>query len=221
MSLSTQSTKAKLGMDKDTYGTTISQSEAAVKYEQAVYEGVDLKIYFNAPELERLYNIQQTTNLGTNKYGKDFDDWVEDKLTKDVTAEIVSSPDYIVFGTKTNQKLDAVVYVKQMADGTTYYLEEVRKGRETLTATTMWKKMSVQLTAESIRNSVSPNAQSDTDINIIPNPNTDVKYEQAVYEDAPVIGEINTSTFKNEKVEFDKGFDKKKDFKASPLSLCY
>lgn len=50
---------------------------------------------------------------------------------------------------------------------------------------------------------------------------TGVKYEQAVYEDAPVIGEINTSTFKNEKFEFDKCFDKKKDFKASPLSLCY
>lgn len=121
-------------------------------------------------------------------------------LTKDIEniPEIVSNPDYIVFGTKTNQKLDTVVYVKQMSDGTTYYVEEVRKGRKILTATTMWKKMSVQLTAESMRNSVSPNAQSDTDINIIQNPNTNVKYEQAVYVDAPVIGEINTSTLNPE-----------------------
>ena len=46
--------------------------------------------------------------------------------------------------------------------------------------------MSVQLTAESIRNSVSPNAQSDTDINIIPNPNTNVNSDGKLYQKAYV-----------------------------------
>lgn len=122
-------------------------------------------------------------------------------------AEIVSTPDYIVFGTKTNQKLDAVVYVKQMPNGTTYYLEEVRKGRKTLTATTMWKKMSVQPTAESIRNSIGLNAQSDTDIKIIPNPNTNVKYEQAVYVKEPTFNPDKYFERKDVKIEIQKSKD--------------
>ena len=99
-----------------------------------------------------------------------------------------------MFGTKTNQKLDTVVYVKQMSDGTTYYVEEVRKGRKILTATTMWKKMSVQLTAESIRNSVSPNAQSDTDINIIPNPNTNINSDGKLYQRAFLASRVDYDT---------------------------
>jgi len=117
--------------------STISQSKADVKYEQAVYEGVDLKIYFNDPELERLYNIQQTTNLGKNLYEEDFNKWVEDKITKDVIAEIVSSLDYIVFGTKNKIQKDTFIYVKNMKDGSTIFVEEVRTKRKTLSADTM------------------------------------------------------------------------------------
>ncbi|MCM1128930.1 MAG: hypothetical protein NC323_03485 [Oxalobacter formigenes] len=53
--------------------------------------------------------------------------------------EIISNPDKTVYGAINDRGQDVIGYIKQMPDGTTVYLEEVRTGRKTLTAHTMWK----------------------------------------------------------------------------------
>lgn len=63
-----------------------------------------------------------------------------------------------------------------MEDGTTFYVEEVRTGRKTLSAQTLYKKGSVQLTADSIRDTVVLRPKRLTDpIKIVANPNLEVK----------------------------------------------
>ena len=51
-------------------------------------EGIDLNIDTRNGELERLVNLQETTNLGTNTRGDVFNKWVEDKFTKEALDEI-------------------------------------------------------------------------------------------------------------------------------------
>lgn len=89
---------------------------------------------------------------------------------------IVAGPDYVVFGTETRAHKDGITYIKRMDDGTTFYVEEVRSGQKTLSAQTLYKKRSVQLTADSIRASAVLRPKRLTDhIEIIANPDKDVK----------------------------------------------
>jgi hypothetical protein len=87
---------------------------------------------------------------------------------------IVNNYDYLIFGAKNKQDRDAIIYAKNL-DGTTVYVEEVRTGKKTLSANTMWK----------FKNAISPKslsanigehlqtANSDS-LKIIPNPNLKV-----------------------------------------------
>jgi len=52
---------------------------------------------------------------------------------------LVTAPDSIVLGTKTNGHKDQVAFIKRMPDGTSLYLEEVRQGRGALAAVSMRK----------------------------------------------------------------------------------
>ena len=64
----------------------------------------------------------------------------------DITSEdfkkipdIISDYDSVIFDAPTRQGLQTIRYTKNFPDGTTYYLEEVRTGRKTLTTKTMYK----------------------------------------------------------------------------------
>ena len=52
---------------------------------------------------------------------------------------IVNSPDYLVYGTKTDTGRDGIGYLKTISDGTTYYVEEIRDKEKQLAAKTMYK----------------------------------------------------------------------------------
>ena len=52
---------------------------------------------------------------------------------------IVNSPDYLVYGTKTDSGRNGIGYLKTMPDGATYYVEEVRDKEKQLAAKTMYK----------------------------------------------------------------------------------
>ncbi len=66
----------------------------------------------------------------------------------EVIPSVVHTPNFIVYGTKTDKGLDGIGYLKTMTDGTTYYVEEVRDEDEQLAAKTLYKIEGV--TAESL-----------------------------------------------------------------------
>lgn len=66
----------------------------------------------------------------------------------EIIPTIVNSPNFLVYGTKTDKGLDGIGYLKTMTDGTTYYVEEVRDEDEQLAAKTLYKIEGV--TAESL-----------------------------------------------------------------------
>lgn len=92
--------------------------------------------------------------------------------------DIVKRPDYITLGNKTNQNKDAITYVKNAPEGTTYYVEEIRNKRRRLNGDTMYKRKGapVQPAAGLINSPTGLNALSDTGriLNIY-YPNTVVK----------------------------------------------
>lgn len=110
---------------------------------------------------------------------------ITDKDIQEIPS-IVKDYNYIVFGTLSQQKLKGIVYVKTLQDGTTYFVEEARTGKNTLSATTMWKHKNIEINEEKIRRAVrdnatskkeslSPNVQDDTaNAVIIANPNKNV-----------------------------------------------
>lgn len=53
--------------------------------------------------------------------------------------EIVSSYDKITVD-KNSRKQDVIIYTKAMEDGITFYVEEIRKGRRELAASSMYKR---------------------------------------------------------------------------------
>lgn len=63
---------------------------------------------------------------------------VTDKDIENI-PNIVNSPDYLVYGTKTDTGRDGVGYLKTISDGTTYYVEEIRDKEKQLAAKTMYK----------------------------------------------------------------------------------
>lgn len=140
---------------------------------KATEYGLDIKGYEHSIDVSAIKHI-------IKKHGNQSREQARGQVAiteKDIISipSVVSNPDFIVFGTKTSSGLDGILYVKTMPDGTTNYVEEVRTGKNTLSAKSMWKQKSVRPTAESIRNSISLNALSDTDIDIIANPSDSVK----------------------------------------------
>lgn len=53
--------------------------------------------------------------------------------------EILNNPDYIIYGSKNVLKHDTIIYAKNFDDNSTLFVEEVRNGRKTLSADTMYK----------------------------------------------------------------------------------
>ena len=53
--------------------------------------------------------------------------------------EILYNYDEVIFGEKTRKGVDLIKYKKQMPDNTTFYVEEIRTGKKTLTTKTMYK----------------------------------------------------------------------------------
>ena len=105
---------------------------------------------------------------------------LEDDMEDDIKRipDIVKRPDYITLGNKTNQNKDAITYVKNAPEGTTYYVEEIRNKRRRLSGDTMYKRKGapVQPAAGLINSPTGLNALSDTGriLNIY-YPNTVVK----------------------------------------------
>ena len=90
---------------------------------------------------------------------------------------IINNPDYVIFGSKNKLNKDSIIYVKTMLDGSVVYVEEVRTGRKTLSANTMWKTKNSNISPQSLA-VISANHLRDIDIrdiSIIPNPNKNVK----------------------------------------------
>ena len=59
--------------------------------------------------------------------------------------DIVQNYDIIIIE-KNRRGQDVIIYSKEMADGVTYYVEEVRQGRRELAASTMYKRKKRKLT---------------------------------------------------------------------------
>ncbi len=74
--------------------------------------------------------------------------------------ELISSPDAVVFGTKTRGKRDQIGYIKQLEDGSTLYLEEVRTGKKELAAVSM-RKYPATKDFDSIAATLPSNARGD------------------------------------------------------------
>ena len=53
--------------------------------------------------------------------------------------EIIEKYDTVIFPGKDRSGLNLVKYSKTMSEGTTYYVEEIRTGRKTLTSKSMYK----------------------------------------------------------------------------------
>lgn len=73
---------------------------------------------------------------------------------------VVQNPERVVLGTKNRLGKEQIAYIKQMPDGSTLYLEEVRTGRKELAAVTA-RKYPATMNIESIVSTLHPNAQGD------------------------------------------------------------
>jgi hypothetical protein len=73
--------------------------------------------------------------------------------------DIINAADAIVTGARNRRGQDLIGYVKQMPDGTTLYLEEVRNGRKTLSAASM-RKYPAGKSLDSIANTLDHGASS-------------------------------------------------------------
>ncbi|PJK03982.1 hypothetical protein CO612_07685 [Lysobacteraceae bacterium NML71-0210] len=73
--------------------------------------------------------------------------------------EILESPDKRIYGLKNDIGHEMVGYLKTMPDGTTFYLEEVRTGRRTLTAQSM-RKYPRTTSAASIEKTLRPTSET-------------------------------------------------------------
>lgn len=75
-------------------------------------------------------------------------------------AEVIQSPDSVVFGTKNRLGKDQVAYVKRMDDGSILYLEEVRSKRQEMAAVSA-RKYPATMNVETVVSTLHPNAQGD------------------------------------------------------------
>lgn len=53
--------------------------------------------------------------------------------------DVLSSPDYIVYGSVNKKGLNCITYAKNLSDGTTLYIEEQRKGKKELATNSIYK----------------------------------------------------------------------------------
>ena len=53
--------------------------------------------------------------------------------------DVLASPDKVIFGVRSKRNHPFIGYLKRMADGSTFYVEEVRTGRKELAAVTLYK----------------------------------------------------------------------------------
>ena len=119
-----------------------------------------------------------------NRHGKDTETQKDQMPITDKDIEIIpyviNEPDYIQIGTKTNKDKPAVVYVKNISKGITYYVEEYIENNNVLTSKTMYKKRAGVDTTNrggNYRNTLKApnfNARDDGSKVIIPNPNKKV-----------------------------------------------
>ena len=77
--------------------------------------------------------------------------------------DIVNTPDYLVYGLKSDRNLDTIGYLKTFPDGTTYYVEEIKNRAGELAAKTMFRiegRSSENLVEESLHHTseTSPSA---------------------------------------------------------------
>ena len=101
-----------------------------------------------------------------NRHGEDREkDDSQTNITKEdfeLIPEIISMADKITLGS-TRQGLPAIVYEKTFADGTTFYIEEVRQGRKKLALKTMYKKKLAHSVAPMSENSPNSRLTPSTD----------------------------------------------------------
>jgi hypothetical protein len=85
-------------------------------------------------------------------------------VTKDdfkIVPQIIYDWDYIAFGAKDPKNLNLIVYAKNMPDGSSLYLEEVRTGRKTLTTKSL-RKYKTGVNPDSFGARLSDNVRGDT-----------------------------------------------------------
>ena len=118
-----------------------------------------VKIAF-APVSEKLTQLAKRYNLDITGYVHDIENsaitHIDDKhgkvnleakrgqiaiTEKDLfnIPDIINNPDFIAFGAKDENGKDLITYVKNMPDGSTFFIEEVRTGKKTLSTKSMRK----------------------------------------------------------------------------------
>ncbi len=110
----------------------------------------------------------------------------------DRIPEVIDSPDIVLLGTLTKGLKDQIGFVKRLDDGTTLYLEEVRRGRKQL-ATVSMRRYPATKDFDAIADTLPSNARGDGGTKAIiihpPSPTpTDKKltFQQIVHSGAPV-----------------------------------
>lgn len=74
--------------------------------------------------------------------------------------QIIYTPDFVAFGAKNKKGLDLIIYGKNMPDGSSIYVEEIRTGKKTLTTNSL-RKYKTGVNPSSFANRIS-NAHGDT-----------------------------------------------------------
>ena len=74
--------------------------------------------------------------------------------------QIIYNPDFVAFGAKNKKGLDLIIYGKNMPDGSSIYVEEIRTGKKTLTTNSL-RKYKTGVNPSSFANRIS-NAHGDT-----------------------------------------------------------
>jgi len=108
---------------------------------------------FGSPEERALRDIQG--QVGTEQFQRSLDD---------------------ALGGKNKRGQDLIIYVKNMSNGSSVFVEEVRTGKQTLSAVTLYKHQT-GVNSDNFRAIIAPNVLSDTgsNVSIIKNSINDIK----------------------------------------------
>ena len=98
--------------------------------------GLDVEGYKHIVDAQNIRHIFNRHGEGNEQADNQIP--VTDKDIANIPS-IVNSPDYLVYGTKTDTGRDGIGYLKTIPDGTTYYVEEIRDKEKQLAAKTMYK----------------------------------------------------------------------------------
>lgn len=153
--------------------------------DQLKKQGFDIAGYNHSVDVSALKHINKNHGNVMQEAQRGQIAITEDDIKR--IPDIVKRPDYITLGNKTNQNKDAITYVKNAPEGTTYYVEEIRNKRRRLSGDTMYKRKGAptQPAAELIQFPASPNVRNDVGRTFnIDYPNTVVKGgEEALFEE--------------------------------------